>query len=129
MAEEVSYSPEGMRQFAAQVTHSAEQPARRAEDLVMDAARYQDASKWGDGDLVVTREFGNLYGQRLTELEGDIHSLVREIAEFSADIRKAADEAGILDEMVSEQWRQADRVLASPSAQHSVTPKAIHWEG
>lgn len=129
MAEETSYDFDGMREAVSRVTHTAEQPAKRAEDLVMDAARYQDARKWGDADLAVTRDFGALYETRLMDLENDIHTLVREIAEFSDAVRQAAFEAGILDEMVAAQWERADRKIAGSSVQHTVTPKSIRWEG
>lgn len=129
MPEEVSYKLREMRVLADQAVRQAGQPTRRAESLVMDAARYQDAAKWGDRDLVATRDFGDLYERRLIHLEGEIRGLVRRITDFSDDVKKAAREAGRQDEQVAEDLSSAAHSLANSPTNAYTTQRPSVWEG
>ncbi|WP_175957497.1 hypothetical protein [Schaalia sp. Marseille-Q2122] len=127
MSEEALYKPQEICALAIQVTHSAERPAKRAEELVMDTASYQDAGKWGDGDLFVTQAFGDLYGSRLLELEGQIHNLARKIVDFSEHVKQAAEKAVISDEMVAEQMSLTGRLLNADGADSLTAPRRNGW--
>lgn len=129
MPEEVSYSPQELQALAEQTDRSVAPQVRSAEARVMDAARYQDAGKWGDGDLAVTQGFGKLYEKKLEALERDIRQLLHEISTFSDDVKAAAREAELLDEKVAEDISNAARSLAGSEAEPYVAPRGSAWEG
>lgn len=129
VTEEVSYKPQELRAIAEQAKRSVAPQVRSAEALVMDAARYQDAGKWGDDDLGATQGFGRLYEERLHELEDGIRKLSLQVSEFSDDVKKAAREAGRQDEQVADDLSSTAHSLANSSTNAYTTRRPSVWEG
>lgn len=128
MADDVMYSPTEMRKVAAQIDDSVKRDMVYAERRVAVAGDQQGADKWGTGtQLAATEDFGRTYAARLTHLEVDIRMLMAEAREFSSAVRKAASNAEITEETVTETFTEAEVAQTDSGTFAGPTPARTPW--